>query len=73
MTTWVLDHPGPDVPMHLSAFQPVYQMLHKPGIPFDTLAMAGRVAVRNGAQYAYTGNGHNLVHQSTYCHVWGPR
>ena len=59
--------------MHFSAFHPDYRMLDKPRTPADTLAVARRVALRNGVRYAYTGNVHDLGRQSTYCHVCGTR
>ena len=73
MCAWVVDNLGPDVPMHFSAFHPDYRMLDKPRTPFETLAMARRVALRNGVRYAYTGNVHDLGRQSTYCHVCSTR
>ena len=73
MCAWVVDNLGPDVPIHFSAFHPDYRMLDKPRTPFETLAMARRVALRNGVRYAYTGNVHDLGRQSTYCHVCGTR
>ena len=73
MTAWVVDRLGPDVPMHFSAFHPDYRMLDKPRAPFETLAMARRVALWNGVRYAYTGNVHYLGRQSTYCHARGTR
>ncbi len=73
MCAWVVDNLGPDVPIHFSAFHPDYRMLDKPRTPFETLAMARRVALRNGVRYAYIGNVHDLGRQSTYCHVCGTR
>ena len=73
MCAWVVENLGPAVPMHFSAFHPDYRMLDKPRTPADTLAMARRVALRNGVRYAYTGNVHDLGRQSTYCHVCGTR
>ena len=73
MCTWVVANLGPDVPIHFSAFHPDYRMLGKPRTPFETLAMARRVALRNGVRHAYTGNVHDLGRQSTYCHVCGTR
>ena len=64
---------GADVPMHFSAFHPDYRMLDTPRTPFETLAMARRVALRNGVRHAYTGNVHDLGRQSTYCHACGTR
>ena len=73
MCAWVVKNLGPDVPMHFSAFHPDYRMLDKPRTPFETLAMARRVALGNGVRYAYTGNVHDFGRQSTYCHVCGTR
>ena len=73
MTGWVVEHLGPDVPMHFSAFHPDYRMLDKERTPFDTLARARRIARRNGVRHAYTGNVHDLGRQSTYCHGCGER
>ena len=30
MTTWVVEHLGPDVPMHFTAFHPDFKMLDTP-------------------------------------------
>jgi pyruvate formate lyase activating enzyme len=59
--------------MHFSAFHPDYRMMDKPRTPFETLAMARRVAMRNGVRHAYTGNVHDLGRQSSYCHGCGDR
>lgn len=73
MTGWVVETLGPDVPLHFSAFHPDYRMLDKGRTPIETLAMARRVARRNGVRHAYTGNVHDIGRQSTYCHVCGTR
>ncbi len=73
MTQWVVDRLGPDVPMHFSAFHPDYRMLDKQRTPFETLAMARRIARRNGVRHAYTGNVHDVSRQSSYCHTCGER
>lgn len=73
MTTWVVEHLGPDVPMHFSAFHPDYRMLDRPPTPPETLSRARRIAVGNGVRHAYTGNVHDVEGQSTYCHTCGAR
>lgn len=73
MTQWVVERLGPDVPMHFSAFHPDYRMLDKTRTPPATLAMARRIARRNGVRHAYTGNVHDVGRQSSYCHVCGDR
>ena len=71
MTTWVVDHLGPDVPMHFSAFHPDYRMLDRPSTPPETLSRARSIARSNGVRYAYTGNVHDREGQTTTCAACG--
>jgi pyruvate formate lyase activating enzyme len=71
MTSWVVDHLGPDVPMHFTAFHPDWKMLDIPHTPASTLTRARRIAIDNGVRYAYTGNVHDAAGSSTYCHDCG--
>lgn len=73
MTAWVVEHLGPDVPMHFTAFHPDFKMLDRPPTPPETLARARRIALANGVRHAYTGNVHDGDGQSTYCHGCGTR
>jgi len=73
LTQWVMEHLGPDVPLHFTAFHPDFKMLDKPPTPPATLTMARRIAVKNGIRYAYTGNVHDEEGGSTYCHQCGSR
>jgi pyruvate formate lyase activating enzyme len=67
MTAWVVEHLGPDVPMHFTAFHPDYRMLDTPATPPETLSRARRIALANGVHHAYTGNVHDRTGQSTTC------
>ncbi len=67
MTAWVVEHLGPDVPMHFTAFHPDWKMREHVATPAATLAMARRVAMANGVRYAYTGNVHDPAGASTFC------
>ena len=67
MTQWVVEHLGPDVPMHFSAFHPDWKMLDTPSTPASTLRRARRIAMNNGVRFAYTGNVHDSDGSSTYC------
>jgi pyruvate formate lyase activating enzyme len=67
MTKWVVEHLGPDVPMHFTAFHPDYRMLDRGPTPPATLARARRIAMDNGVRYAYTGNVRDLEGGSTRC------
>ena len=71
MTRWVVEHLGPDVPMHFSAFHPDWRMIDHPPTPVETLRRARAIAVKNGVRYAYTGNVHDGAGGSTYCHACG--
>jgi pyruvate formate lyase activating enzyme len=67
MTTWVVEHLGPDVPMHFTAFHPDYKMLDVPPTPRETLTRAREIARANGIRFAYTGNVLDGEGGSTYC------
>jgi pyruvate formate lyase activating enzyme len=73
MTGWVMEHLGPDVPLHFTAFHPDWKMLDHAPTPPDTLKRARRIALENGLRYVYTGNVHDLAGGSTYCHACGKR
>ncbi len=73
MTRWVVEKLGPDVPMHFTAFHPDWKMMDTPPTPPSTLMRAREIAVQNGVRYAYTGNVHDSVGGSTYCHHCGTR
>jgi pyruvate formate lyase activating enzyme len=67
MTKWVVEHLGPDVPMHFTAFHPDFKMLDVPPTPPATLTRAREIALGNGVRYAYTGNVHDSRGGSTSC------
>lgn len=71
LTRWVLDELGPDVPLHFTAFHPDWKMMDKPPTPPLTLTRARDIAVANGLRYCYTGNVHDSIGGSTWCHQCG--
>ena len=68
LSRWVMEHLGPDVPLHFTAFHPDWKMLDKPPTPPTTLRQARRIASEIGLRYVFTGNIHDPEGQSTYCH-----
>jgi pyruvate formate lyase activating enzyme len=68
---WVMEHLGPDVPLHFTAFHPDWKMMDTPATPPATLKAARRIALKAGLRYVYTGNIHDGAGQSTYCHGCG--
>lgn len=71
MTQWVVENLGSDVPMHFTAFHPDWKMLDTPSTPHSTLLKARQIALNNGVRYAYVGNVHDKIAESTYCHSCG--
>lgn len=71
MADWVVEHLGPEVPMHFTAFHPDYKMRDVPQTPAATLTRARHIAHNRGVRYAYTGNIHDSDGGSTYCHACG--
>jgi pyruvate formate lyase activating enzyme len=64
---WLLEHLGPDVPVHFTAFHPDFKMRDVPRTPPATLARARRIALDAGLRYVYTGNVHDPDGQTTQC------
>jgi pyruvate formate lyase activating enzyme len=70
-SVWVMDHLGPDVPLHFTAFHPDWKLMDRPPTPPQTLRMARRSAMNAGLRYVYTGNVHGSAGQATHCHACG--
>ena len=71
MTQWVVEHLGPDVPMHFTAFHPDWKMRDIGPTPAATLTRARQIAIDNGVRYAFTGNVHDGDGGSTWCYSCG--
>lgn len=71
MTRWVVEHLGPHIPMHFSAFHPAFRMIHYPPTPADTLRRACQIARQNGLEHAYIGNVQDHGDESTLCPACG--
>ncbi len=73
LSRWVLEHLGPEVPLHFTAFHPDWKMRDTPPTARRTLVEARRRARDAGLRYVYTGNVHDETGQSTACHACGAR
>ena len=71
LSSWVVEHLGPDVPLHFTAFHPDWKMLDHPPTPPATLTRARAIALGNGLRYVYTGNVHDRAGGTTHCHGCG--
>jgi len=68
MTQWIMEHLGPDVPLHFTAFHPDWKMRDKSSTPLQALIRSRDIALKNGLRYVYIGNVHDVKGGSTYCH-----
>jgi pyruvate formate lyase activating enzyme len=66
-----VEHLGPDVPWHFTAFHPDYRMNDRPRTPAASLTRARAIARGCGVRHVYTGNVYDPAGQSTYCHSCG--
>lgn len=71
MTRWVVEHLGPDVPMHFTAFHPDWKMTDIAPTSTASLTRTRDIARHNGVHYVYTGNVHDADGGSTWCHQCG--
>jgi pyruvate formate lyase activating enzyme len=56
LSEWVMQHLGPDVPLHFTAFHPDFKLQDKPATPPETLHRARKIALEAGLHYVYEGN-----------------
>ena len=68
MSRWVLDHLGPNVPMHFTRFHPTYRITNLPPTPDKTIERCREIAMDTGIHYAYVGNAAMHLGENTYCH-----
>lgn len=67
MAGWLVEHVGPDTPLHLSAFHPDWKMKDLPRTPPETLRRARTLALAEGLRHVYTGNVHDPEGDTTSC------
>jgi pyruvate formate lyase activating enzyme len=58
---------SPDIPWHISAFYPAYQMLDVPSTTHQTLLNAYGIGKKADLNYMYVGNIPDSSRESTYC------
>ena len=67
LSGWLVEHLGPDVPRHFSAFHPDFKLRDAPPTPPGTLRRARQQARAAGLRHVYTGNVHDLEGDATLC------
>ncbi len=67
LVKWIIEHLGPETPLHFLRFHPHYRLLDVPPTPVELLEKAAKIAMEEGMEYVYIGNvwGHEL--EDTYC------
>jgi len=70
---WVLEHCGPDLPLHYVRFHPDYKYLGVTRTPIDRLERAREIGRDRGLKYVYLGNVFNHPGTHTYCPSCGTR
>jgi pyruvate formate lyase activating enzyme len=66
MATWLAEV-DLDMPWHISAFHPDYEMLDRPPTPPHALARACEIGKAAGLRYVFVGNVMDADRESTYC------
>jgi pyruvate formate lyase activating enzyme len=56
-----------DIPWHVSAFHPDYQMQEKRGTSYTSMEKAFEIGRKAGLKYIYLGNTEHLEHSHTFC------
>ncbi|MBN2283161.1 MAG: AmmeMemoRadiSam system radical SAM enzyme [Deltaproteobacteria bacterium] len=67
MCHWILEHLGPDHPLHFSRFFPRYKLTHLAPTPVSFLEESRRTAMSMGLHYVYVGNVPPGESSNTYC------
>jgi len=66
MAGWLAEV-DPDMPWHVTAFHPDYEMLDRPRTPQRALARAYEIGSQAGLRYVYVGNVMDADRESTHC------
>ncbi len=68
MAKWIVDNLGPDVPIHLTRYHPMYKITTIPSTPVKTLERLRKIALDAGLNYVYLGNVAGHPAENTVCH-----
>jgi pyruvate formate lyase activating enzyme len=73
LCVWMLEHAGPEMPLHFSRFFPQFRMTHLPPTPVATLLRARERARLAGLKHVYVGNAEATDGETTFCAGCGER
>lgn len=64
---WILEHLGPETPLHLSRFYPTYLMRNRPQTPVETIESIRNLMLEAGLKYVFAGNLPGSKAEDTFC------
>ena len=67
MCNWILDTLGPDIPLHLSRFYPLYKLSALPRTPVSTLDETRQIAQDVGLKFVYVAKVVGHEGENTFC------
>lgn len=67
MCTWIIETLGPDVPLHLARFYPLYKLSALPRTPVSTLDQARLIAMKVGLKFVYVSKVVGHEGENTLC------
>jgi pyruvate formate lyase activating enzyme len=67
MCRWIRDELGPDTPLHLARFYPLYKLTNLPQTPVSVLDRARQTAIDNGLNHVYIGRVTGHEAENTFC------
>ena len=74
MCRWLVDHFGPDCPMHFSRFLPLHKLTHLQRTPPEVLIEARSIARDEGLRFVYIGNCRDVDDaETTFCPKCGKK
>ena len=67
LARYLVDHLGPDTPLHITRFFPYYKFSLRSPTPVETLVRAREMAMEEGVKFVYVGNVPGEDYDSTFC------
>ncbi len=67
MCRWIVQELGPDVPLHLARFYPLYQLANLPPTPVSTIDRTRAIAFEEGLHYVYVARVTGHEGENTFC------
>lgn len=67
---WMLEHLGPDVPLHLVAYHPAFRYAEE-RTSVETLLRLREIVIEEGLHYCYLGNIYSAEVSNTFCRACG--